>query len=59
MDRFAGLVAHERGVRMEAQHMCPDCGGRPLLYCRWCQLTGVVTEQQLAEWVQNQNLVNR
>lgn len=59
MGPIADPAAHERGVRMEARHMCPECGGRPLLFCRWCSMAGSVSEQQLARWQQHQNLVNR
>jgi hypothetical protein len=53
------LGAHERGVRMEARHMCPECGAKALLWCSWCQMAGSVSEEQLARWLAHQQLVNR
>lgn len=42
---------HPLGERIEAMHMCPECGGQPLLWCpAGCKGTGLVTSLQLDIW---------
>jgi hypothetical protein len=56
MAREEVIPQHVRGERIEAMHMCPECGGRPLIWCKaGCRGTGLVTTLQLDIWQQKLN----
>lgn len=48
---------HEQGQRIDnVTHMCPECGPRGSIFCRWCMGAGNITTERLADWQREENL---
>lgn len=48
------FVGHEKGERIEADHMCPACGYPPQTFCGTCYGVGIVSEETLKRYCYEQ-----